>query len=74
MDVDRLNERIRQNRRMLRAQLTPTAPPASSPEERIGLPLSPGTRVFDTVTGQHGEVISGTRTSVVVPAPVRPTD
>lgn len=46
-----------------------TAPP--SPEERMGLALRPGARVFDLVTGQEGEVLAGSTAHYVVPSPER---
>jgi len=42
------------------------APPASA-EERMGLDLRPGQKVYDLVTGQVGEVLGGSRTHYVVP-------
>jgi hypothetical protein len=74
MSVDRVRELMRQNRKQLRMTLAPPAPPALSPEARIGLSLTPGTRVFDTVSGQDGEVLGGTRENVVVHHPERAAD
>lgn len=39
---------------------------------RMGGTFAPGARVFDTVTGLEGEVISGTVENIIVPATKRP--
>jgi hypothetical protein len=53
--------------REARSRLKAGARPPASAEERMGLALLPGARVLDLVTGQEGEVISGTRANYVVP-------
>ena len=47
-------------------QNTVAAPPAA--EVQAGLEFSPGTRVFDLVTGQEGTVIAGSKTHNLIPA------
>lgn len=66
-ELDRIRERVRQNREAQRQAMAEGARQASCPEGRMGCPLMPGTRVFDTVTGLEGEVVGGTRENVVVP-------
>jgi hypothetical protein len=66
-ELDRIRERVRQNRQAQREAITDHAGPMSCPEGRMGCALMPGTIVFDTVTGLTGEVIAGTRENVVVP-------
>lgn len=39
--------------------------------ELLGLTFQRGDRVFDTVTGEEGKVVSGTREIVLRPAPQR---
>lgn len=53
------------------ADLAAAALPPHSAEERMGLALRPGARVFDLVTGQEGEVLAGTAAHYVVPSPER---
>jgi hypothetical protein len=53
------------------AALRAAATPPPSAEERMGLALKPGARVFDLVTGQEGEVLAGTAAHYVVPSPER---
>lgn len=70
-ELDRIRERARQNRAAQRQAMADGARPVSCPEGRMGCPLLPGTRVFDTVTGLEGEVVAGTRENVVVPTAKR---
>jgi hypothetical protein len=42
--------------------------PATTPQEFAGLPLLPGARVLDKVTGEEGEVIGGTVKHTILPA------
>jgi hypothetical protein len=53
------------------AALAAAAAPPPSAEERMGLALRPGARVFDLVTGQEGEVLAGTIAHYVVPSAER---
>lgn len=70
-DVDRELERMRQSRAARAAELAGAARGAGSPEQRLGLALAPGARVFDPITGQEGVVLGGSRENVVVPTPPR---
>lgn len=54
-----------------RVALGAAAAPPPSPEENMGLALRPGARVFDTITGQEGEVIAGSRAHYLVPSAQR---
>jgi hypothetical protein len=67
-ELDRVAEQLRQitkwresaARVSSRARELSTGPAASG--------FAPGARVFDTISGEEGEVIGGTRENVVVPA------
>jgi hypothetical protein len=72
--VERLHHilsNIAQLERAHAARLAAAATPPPSPEQRMGLALKPGARVFDTITGQEGEVIAGSVAHYVVPSPER---
>lgn len=68
---DQLRERLRQSQpeRLERPTSAPRA--HECVEGRLGCRFTPGARVFDRVTGQMGEVVSGTRENIVTPAPER---
>lgn len=66
-ELARVLERVRQTRQAQRAAIAAAAGEMSCPERRLGCALMPGTIVFDTVTGEEGEVIGGTRENVVFP-------
>jgi len=61
-----LNE-IRALSQTARAQLAARVAPPVPAEERMGLDLRPGQKVYDLVTGQVGEVLGGSRAHYVVP-------
>lgn len=70
-ELDRVLERVRQNRsararetRTMTTDATSRAPAAVATE-------TAGARVFDTVTGQEGIVVGSTRENVIVPAAER---
>jgi hypothetical protein len=65
-DLDRLLERMRQRREQRAADLTGVQVPLAPAGVGRGLAHPLGRRVFDTVTGQHGEVIGGTTENIVV--------
>ncbi len=48
-------------------ELRAAAAPPERAEARLGLPLQPGVRVLDLVTGQQGVVDAGTRANLIVP-------
>jgi len=52
--------------RQAKRELATAAAAPASPEKHMGLALQPGAQVFDLVTGQKGEVVSGTRAHYVV--------
>ena len=52
-------ERMRQGQASRAAEITQRASPPSTTADRIGAPLQPGDRVFDTVTGERATVTSG---------------
>lgn len=68
---DKILERLRQNETARGLQLEPQRPKPACAEGRIGCTFLAGDRVFDLLTGQHGEVISGTIENVLIPAPKR---
>lgn len=64
-----IRERMRQNRAARAEQLAAAlGSPPSAATSSSGT-LIANSRVFDTVSGQEGIVIDGTRENVVVPAP-----
>jgi len=68
-DLDRILERMRQNRAARRTLLDNQLSKPVSPEQRMGSTVLAGARVFDRVTGLEGEVIAATRENVIVPTP-----
>jgi hypothetical protein len=52
-----------------RDELKAAARPPQTPEQRMGLAFQPGDQVWDLVTGQKGEVISGSTAHYVVQPP-----
>jgi hypothetical protein len=72
--VERLHHVLSEIEALSRASMAALAASACAPpsaEERMGLALRPGARVFDLVTGQEGEVIAGSAAHYVVPSPER---
>lgn len=65
-----LNE-IRSLNQGASAALAAAAAPPPSAEEQMGLALKPGARVYDTVTGQEGEILAGSIAHFVVPSAER---
>jgi hypothetical protein len=70
-DLDRIRDRVRQNRAARRQTFADTHAPASCAEGRLGCAFVAGDRVVDLVTGEEGVVIAGTRETVVVPTTQR---
>jgi hypothetical protein len=69
--LDRVLERVRQNRTRELGTPDRNSTTVSTPEARIGLRFTPGSRVFDRHTGEEGVVIGGSRENVIVAAPER---
>jgi hypothetical protein len=69
--VDRIRERVRQQRALRDDGAGRSAMAAPCAEGRMGCQFRAGDRVFDLITGQEGEVLGGTRENVIVPAPER---
>ena len=66
-ELTRFRERLRQTRAArVRTNLSPGVGNPTSASSDVG-GLAPGSRVFDVVTGEEGEVIGGTRENVIVP-------
>jgi len=70
-ELARAIDRLVQSGAALRRDLEAAKRRAPTAERRIGLEVTPGARVFDTVTGQEAEVVHGTRENVVLPTPER---
>ena len=66
-ELDRILERMRQNRAARRTSEDIPRSTAVSPEQRMGSTVLAGARVFDLVSGLEGEVIAATRENVIVP-------
>ena len=66
-DVSRFLDRLRQNRTALRGQILGLSSHTPVVSGRDAGTFSAGVRVFDTVSGEEGEVIGGTRENIVVP-------
>jgi len=66
--LDQLLERARQNRAARRTNMDIKVSKPVSAELRLGSTFLAGDRVFDTVSGEEGVVISATRQHLVVPA------
>ena len=70
-ELDRVLERVRQNR-AARANSLTAARAARTADAGGALEPHPiGARVFDLVTGQEGSVVGSTRENIIVPAPER---
>jgi len=67
----RVLERVRQNRRAGARVREAHARTVRSPTRDSAGIFDAGSRVFDTVSGQHGEVVSATSENIIVPAPER---
>jgi len=65
-----LNEIESLNRDSTAALAAAAAPPPSA-EEQMGLALRPGAQVFDSITGQEGEVLAGSVAHYVIPSAER---
>ena len=65
--LNRLLERLHQNREARRTSVDIQRSKSVSPEQRLGSTVLAGARVFDTVSGLEGEVIAATRENVIVP-------
>lgn len=60
MELDRRLAELRElNRRDVATVKETTCKGPECAESRLGLPLLPGARVFDTVTGKEGSIIAG---------------
>lgn len=70
-DLARIRERMAQTRQALRTYLTDRATNTAPHTTAQSGTFIAGDRVFDTVTGEEGIVIHGTRENVIVPAPER---
>jgi hypothetical protein len=70
-ELDRVLERVRQNRARALETLTPRTPSRAATTTTAPGGFTPGAPVFDTVTGQHGEVIGGSRENVIRPSAER---
>jgi len=71
-ELDRIRERLRQNRAARRQTIADTAREIRGPHG----PIAPGTltagdRVFDVFSGEEGEIVTITRENILVPAPER---
>ena len=66
-ELSRFLERLRQKRTATRAQLCAATAPRRAESRIDGGTFRAGGRVFDTVTGEEGEVLGGTRENVIVP-------
>jgi hypothetical protein len=67
-DITKAAERVRQVREALQADPFSVGAPAPTVRAGQGWIFRLGERVFDTVTGQEGEVIARTRENVILPA------
>jgi hypothetical protein len=72
--IDRVLERVRQNRAARDAPAQRATPDAVLAGRASPGALVAGDRAFDTVTGEHVEVVSVGSENVVVPAPERAND
>lgn len=70
-DLTRALERMSQARAARRIADSPTLRATTSREAALGLSFTPGTRVFDRVSGEEGIVVAGTVENLVRPAPDR---
>jgi len=67
LDLDRLTARIRERRALERRALAAAIRPPVCAENRLACTFAPGTRVFDTVTGEEAIVHGGTVENVSIP-------
>lgn len=68
-ELSRFRERLRQNRTQRAAQARGLVEePAGVSVLRRGTTVA-GARVFDTISGEEGEVIGGSRENISIPAP-----
>jgi hypothetical protein len=67
-ELDRIRERVRQNRTLRRQTLADTSAAAASITSAPAAAGAIGSRVFDLVTGEEGEVIGGHTENIIVPA------
>jgi len=66
-DVDRILERLRQTRAGRESAAFVSSLRPSPAGRMVTSGFAPGDRVFDTVSGEEGEVIGGARENVVIP-------
>ena len=66
--LDRVLLRIQEKRAALTRELAATRERAAAAGADRSSVVPVGTRVFDTVTGQEGEIIAGATERVIVPA------
>lgn len=66
-ELDVARERLRQQRARDGAGVGNGVTLHQTPEERLGVSLRPGDRVFDPVTGEEGYVERVSRENVIVP-------
>lgn len=71
MGLDRFLLRRQESRAELARELAAARRAPACAEDRLGCAFTPGARVFDTVTGQEGEVVGGTVENLIVPTPGR---
>lgn len=64
-DVRRALARIEENRAARRADIDAARRPPVTSADRIGAAHAPGDPVFDTITGQTGEVIHASRENIL---------
>jgi len=69
--LDRLRDRMLQNRTPRDGAAAPPLTISDCPQARLGCTFIAGDRVFDRVTGEEGIVIGGTRENLVVSTPGR---
>ena len=71
-ELRRIGVRLAQLRQARSTELAAAITAARSTASTLGGSLGVGAVVFDTVSGQEGVVIGGTRANVVVPGEQRP--
>lgn len=70
-ELDRIRERVRQNRAARRQTNTDTSAVQVRSATGVTGALVAGTRVVDLVTGEEGEVLGGFTENILVPAAQR---
>lgn len=71
-DVDRIRERLRQNRAARRQTVTDTPRDTRRPQALVASgTVVAGDRVFDVVSGEEGTVVAITRENLIVPTAER---